>query len=390
MGSIFRRGDKNYREGKQSEKPAGPYWIAYVGLDGKQHTESSRNRSAGIKGTHADAVRLLNLREGKLAEGVPVTPKIGRLTFDDAAADLLNDYRVNGKRSLTVVERRVNKHLTPFFRGRRMGDITTSDVRAYVAHRQRQGVVHHRTGKRTGDVSNAEINRELALLKRMFTLATQDGKLLHRPHIPMLAENNVRKGFFEAEHLDGVLKRLPPEVQPVIQLAAITGWRINSEVLPLEWRNVDFAAGEVRLDAGTTKNGEARVFPFTSELRTLLKERDAERKRLKKAGQIVSLVFFRLVANGRGGPKEPRRIKAFKKAWELACKSAGCPGRIPHDLRRTAIRAMVRRGIPERVAMTLSGHKTRSVFERYNIVSPGDLRDAARRLEGGVPARLSR
>ena len=386
MGSIYQRG-------KRTGEPSGPYWIAYVGIDGQQHCESARNRSAGIKGSHADAVRLLNLREGKIAEGAPITPKIGRLTFDDAAADLLNDYRTNGKRSLTVVERRVNKHLTPFFRGRRTGDITTSDVRAYVAHRQQQGIVAHkgkRKGTRIADVSNAEINRELALLKRMFTLATQDGKLLHRPHIPMLAENNVRKGFFEAEHLAGVLKRLPPEVQPVIQFAAITGWRINSEVLPLEWRNVDFAAGEVRLDAGTTKNGEARVFPFTSELRTLLKERDAERKRLKKAGQIVSVVFFRLVAKGRGGPKEPRAIKAFKKAWELACKRAGCPGRIPHDLRRTAIRAMVRHGIPERVAMTLSGHKTRSVFERYNIVSPGDLRDAARRLEGGGPARLAR
>jgi integrase len=383
VGSIYQRG-------KRKGEPSGPYWIAYVGMDGQQYCESSRNKSTGIKGTHADAVRLLNLREGKIAEGAPVTPKIGRLTFDDAAADLLNDYTTNGKRSIEVVERRVTKHLTPFFGGRRMSDITTSDVRAYVAHRQRQGIVHHRTGKRIGDVSNAEINRELALLKRMFTLATQDGKLLHRPHIPMLAENNVRKGFFEAEHLAVVLAQLPQEVRPVIQFAAITGWRINSEVLPLEWRNVDFAAGEVRLDAGTTKNGEARVFPFTSELRTLLKERDAERKRLKKAGVIVPLVFFRLVAKGRGGSKEPRRIKAFKKAWELACKSAGCPGRIPHDLRRTAIRAMVRRGIPERVAMTLSGHKTRSVFERYNIVSAGDLRDAARRLDGSYPARLSR
>lgn len=378
MGSIYQRNGR------------GPWWIGYVGLDGKQHCESSRNRSGGIKGTHADATRLLNLREGKIAEGVPVTPKIGKLTFDDAAADLLNDYRTNGKRSLTVVERRVKKHLTPFFHRRRMADITTSDVRAYVAHRQRQGVVHHRTNERIGNVSNAEINRELALLKRMFSLALQDGKLLHRPHVPMLAENNVRKGFFEQDQLAGVLKHLPVDLQPVIQFAAITGWRINSEVLPLEWRNVDFAAGEVRLDVGSTKNGEARVFPFTSELRALLKQRHAKHERLKKAGVIVPLVFFRIVAKGRGGPKEPRRIKAFKKAWESACKAAGCPGRIPHDLRRTAIRAMVRRGVPERVAMMLSGHKTRSVFERYNIVSEGDLQDAARRLDGIYPARVSR
>ena len=125
MGSIYQRNAK------------GPWWIAYVGLEGKQHCESSRNRSAGVKGTHADATRLLNLREGKIAEGVPITPQIGRLTFDDAAADLLNDCTTNGKRSHGVVKRRVKKHLAPYFNGRRMANITTPDVRAYVAHRQK-------------------------------------------------------------------------------------------------------------------------------------------------------------------------------------------------------------------------------------------------------------
>jgi integrase len=179
-----------------------------------------------------------------------------------------------------------------------------------------------------------------------------------------------------------VLRHLSVEIQPVIEFAYLTGWRIASEVLPLEWRQVDFDGGEVRLDAGTTKNGEGRVFPLTAELRTLLTAQHAHHERLKKAGHIFPQVFFREVAEGRGGDKKPQPIVSFGKAWKSACKAAGCPGRIPHDLRRTAVRNFVRNGVPERVAMQLTGHKTASVFQRYNIVSDGDLRDAAKRLDG--------
>jgi integrase len=153
-------------------------------------------------------------------------------------------------------------------------------------------------------------------------------------------------------------------------------------VLTLEWRQVDFKAGEVRLDAETTKNREARVFPITDDLRRLLEAQHQEHLRLKNSGFIVPRVFVRMVAKGRNGTKEPRPIRAFTKAWKTACAAAGCPGRIPHDLRRTAIRNMVRRGLFERVAMQLAGHKTRSVFDRYNIVSDGDLRAAAAQLQG--------
>jgi integrase len=210
----------------------------------------------------------------------------------------------------------------------------------------------------------------------------QAGKQLYKPHIPLLREDNTRTGFFERDQFLSVCGHLPAPLRPVVEFAFITGWRIASEVLPLEWRHVDLEAGEVRLDAGTTKNREGRVFPLTDDLRALLEAQHAEHLRLKKAGQIEPWVFFRLVAKGRGGKLEPKPIRAFNKAWKTACTAAGCPGRILHDFRRTAIRNMVRRGVPERVAMQLSGHKTRSVFERYNIVSAGDLRTAADQLRG--------
>ena len=191
-------------------------------------------------------------------------------------------------------------------------------------------------------------------LKRMFTLAMQAGKLLYRPHIPMLEERNTRKGFFDLDMLHGVLAHLPEALQPVIEFAYITGWRIPSEVLTLEWRQVDFKAGEVRLDPETTKNRDGRVFFMTDELRALLEARYLEHQKLRLRGQIVPWVFFRMVAVKRRGPKEPRQIRAFAKAWASACARAGCPGRIPHDLRRTAVRNMIRRQVPERVAMALA------------------------------------
>jgi integrase len=348
------------------------YWLSYLHPDGTRRTESSGTDR------HQVALRLLRKRVGAGANGLPVIAHAEQLTFHDGAAMVLDDFTANKKKSRSDVQRRIEKHLAPVFGTRRLASITSADITSYVAKRQGD-VITTRTATRP--VSNAEINRELQILKRIFNLATQSGRLAMRPAIKMLREAPARAGFFESDQLASVLAHLPEEIRPVIQFAAITGWRIASEVLPLEWRQVDFEAGEVRLDAGTTKNGEGRVFPMTDDLRAVLQAQHAKHERLKRLGQIEPWVFFRMVAEGHGGEKKPQPIVCFNAAWQVACRAAGCPGRIPHDLRRTAVRAFVRSGISEQVAMRLSGHKTRSVFDRYDIVSGGDLREAARRLD---------
>jgi integrase len=160
--------------------------------------------------------------------------------------------------------------------------------------------------------------------------------------------------------------------------AYFSGWRCRSEVLRLQWRNVDFETGIIRLDMGTTKNKDGRVIYMTATRRALLEEQRQRTLALQRqTEQIISLVFH---DNGH-------RIVNYDKRWRQACQDAGLQGKIVHDFRRTAVRNMVRAGIPERVAMQMAGHKTRSVFDRYHIVSDGDLQEAARRLDSVFPAQ---
>lgn len=382
-GSLYRRGRI--------------WWIAYKHPDGTRTSESTGTERRPV------ALRLLRKRIGAGANNLPVIARAEQVTFHDAAQMVINDFIANHaadateksvEKQLAVEKRRINKHLSAYFGTRKLVGITSGDVTAYKAKRLADTIVTRKarvvvledgtaqvTPEQRKPVSPATINRELQTLKRMFSLAIQSGRIATKPHIEMLNEAAPRAGFFEREQYESVLRHLPAELQPVVSFTYITGWRMADEVLPLEWRQVDFEAGEVRLEPGTTKNKDGRTFPFTAELRAVLLAQHAEHKRLKKAGHIFPQVFFREVAEGRGGEKKPKVITSLNKAWKVACRAAGCPGRIPHDMRRSAVRNLVRAGISERVAMMMTGHKTRSVFERYNITSPGDLKDAARLLD---------
>ena len=245
-------------------------------------------------------------------------------------------------------------------------------VITYVAHRQTQGA------------ANASINLELANLKRMFTLAIQAAKLLQRPYIPMLKEDNLRKGFFERAQFDAVRARLRSPLDAAVTLAYFTGWRMASEILPLHWHQIDRRAGVIRLEPGTTKNRAGRAFKYAElvEVREAVEALWARHEALARKGIISPLVFC------RGGGQA---IKSFYTRWDHACTAAGCPGRIPHDFRRTAVRHLNRAGVTETVAMKITGHKTRSVFDRYDITSEEDLNEAARKLQamtGTIPGTI--
>src|SRR5437773_534923 len=240
-----------------------------------------------------------NVRETRLKRRDRVvrvlTPPLPGPTFRAAVRDVLDDYRMNRKRSPLDVEPYVRLHLGPSFGRHRLAAITTADIRRYVLRRQEEGA------------RNATINRELSVLKRAFTLAIAAGTLASRPHIALLREDNVRRGFFEAEDFESVRRRLSPDLADFVSFLYTTGWRWRCEAARLRWTNIAFDAGEVRLEPGTTKTGEGRVFPFTADLRALLERRRAvTRDRERELGRLVPHVFTRAdQRTGHGGIPSP-------------------------------------------------------------------------------------
>ncbi len=352
LGRVFQRTYKDPKTGE--EKTLKTWWIEF-------HHNGKQIRKASGTTKRTEALKLLRRQLDASTSGNLVVGRSERLRLEDLADMVRRDYRINQRRSLDRAECAI-KRLKGYFGNPRALDLTDHELNAYVDERLE-----------VDKISNACVHYEIAVLKRMFRLA---GKPLggYWPEFPKIRVNNARKGFFEEAEFRLLLDHLPVNWRAPMEFAYLTGWRLRSEVLTLQWKQVDFAAGEVRLEPGTTKNEGGRVFPFLvlPELEDLLRHQREHTDHVQvETGKIIPWVFHH---------RYGKTISDYHGSWRKATKALGMAGKIPHDFRRTAVRNLERAGVPRSVAMKLVGHKTESIYRRYAIVAKQDLVDGLKRL----------
>lgn len=330
MGSVFLRNRT--------------YWIQYF-VDGKPKRESAKTRN------EQKAKKFLSIREGQIREGI--IPEMRKVTLDELLNDVEVNYLNNGLRS--IVRMRISrKHLLNYFGNCKLSLVNGGSIAQYIQTRKDAGK------------TLSTIGRELCLLKRALNLGKQNRKVTVVPYIPSLAESEPRQGFVEYPQYLSLLKVLPDYLQLPLSLGFNLGMRLG-EILNVEWDQVDFLTNKIRLTPDQCKNKTGRTVPLMGDLKERIPFALAERN-LHHPDCLY-------VCHHNG-----KKIADFRKAWALATGKAGLKGLLFHDLRRSAVRNMVRAGVPERIAMSITGHKTRQVFDRYNIVNEDDLQVAAKKL----------
>jgi len=335
-GSIFQNGNK--------------WWISYY-HNGKRHRETGGDAPEAAR-------KKLKARMKQIARDEFVGPVKERLTVDELCDNLITDLETRGAKAVPSFK----SHLVPIraaFGTMRALHLSTEQIERYMQDRQ------------AARKKPATINRETGALRQALRLAVRTRALVSVPYFPMLDESaNVRRGFFEPAQFQAVVAKLPDPVNEIARFAYLTGWR-KGEILSLTWDRVDRGAHEIHLS--TSKNGEPRAIAYDGDpdLEALMDRRWKAREYEIVEGQIgISAWVFH---------REGKPVVDLRKRWMAACKAAKLPGRLFHDLRRTAGRDMVRGGVPETVAMRVTGHKTRAMFDRYNITSTDDIREAQRR-----------
>lgn len=300
------------------------------------------------------------LREwmGASERGEKAKPQTQGLTYETLQDDLLAYYAEQQHKSLRrrkdgALYLYPQTALDDFFAGRKVNSIDRDAASAFV------------TKRRAAGISNDAINNSLRLLRRMFTLARDCGKVTVVPKFKLLPSKR-RSGFLPDESFQKLFNAMPSRLQPMLLLVYSTGCRVG-EAEKIEWSAVDVEAAKITLLEGETKNDQSRVLPLRNELVKLLS-----------------------AVKGREGRVFPTK-RSMQAAFSNACAEAGIEGLLIHDLRRSAVRNLRKAGISEGVAMKISGHNDRSVFERYNVVSHDDVMDAGKRLQKALaPIKLPR
>jgi integrase len=347
------------------------FYIQYY-QNGKQVRVSSGTE------VRQEALAMLRKLMGERDDGAAPISDVRRLRYADLREGLVSSYVAAGNKSLrtksdgtesiaglTALDtfcgyktETIEGKLTVTNKGIPVTSLTTDAARRFVRERKAEG---------TG---NAAINRSLACLRRMLTIARRERKLSAVPFIEFQKEPPARKGFLERSDFDRLIKLLPTHLRPLVTFLYWCGCRIG-ETLQIEWSQVDLDARQIRLEPEQTKNSEGRIVPLSSELVDMLQRVEP------KTGRVFDGTNLR-------------------KEWMKGCNACGLgkttevegrpydpiySGLTLHDLRRSAVRNLRKAGVSEREAMRISGHKTRSVFDRYNIVSTDDVMDAMRKLE---------
>lgn len=355
------------------------WWVKYY-ANGKAIRESTGTEK------ETEARRFVKDREGKAATGQPLLPRLNRILYEEAAADLRTYYQTTGARNMREAEKRL-KHLDRYFSNRRLSAIGPADVDRYTASRKAEGA------------ANGTVNRELTVLGRMLKLACENRKLLQLPLLRKLKEAAPRAGFFERSQFEAVKRHLRPDLQVAVSIAYAFGWRMQSEVLTLTRKQVNLPACTLRLEPGTTKNDEGRLVYLTPELVQLLQAQEERIQILEmRTGRRVPYLFPNLSGRHQG-----QRINDFRKAWALTCleatldleeaegpareirkaelEQAAAKGEKPgllkmlrHDFRRTTVRNMVNRG-----GARAGGD------EDHRLQDPGRVRPLPHRQPGGPP-----
>jgi len=353
-----------FGEGSLLKRKGCRFWVAQFYKDGRQIRVSTRTE---VK-QHALVILRKLMGDGERGL-IPITD-LKKITYADLRSGLLASYTERGNKSLEVRTDGTEtigglKALDAFFgfsaisEGVPVTRLTTDAARDFARQRQASGY------------SAATVNRSLACLRRMLRIAHEDGKIQAVPVIRLLKEPPARRGFLKIETFEKLLTKLPGHLHALIIFLYWCGVRLG-EAQAIEWPQVDLERRVIRLEEGQTKNDEARIVPLPPVLVMML----ASTK--PKVGRVFDSTNLRVewaracTAAGLGRMETLTSASGFK--WSQYV------GLIVHDLRRSAIRNLVNAGVPERVAMRISGHKTRAVFDRYHIVSEEDVVNAMQKV----------